>query len=215
MEHAIQTFIQHLYNTFGYAGIVIAMAIESCCIPLPSELIMPLAGAVTASTVAHNLHLSHTFTLWGVTLAGAVGCVIGSTIAYAIGATGGRELLLRYGKYILISRRDAARADAFFVRHGDVTILISRVLPVVRTFISLPAGMMRMHFGRFVLFTFIGSLPWCFVLALVGQSLGKHWDNVGSVLHKFDYAIVAIVVVLAALYVYRHVRESRAEAMGR
>ncbi len=207
MEH----FIQSLYNSLGYAGIVIAMAIESCCIPLPSELIMPFAGALTVPAVVQSLKLSHTFSLLGVTFFGALGCLIGSIIAYWIGATGGRDLLLRYGKYILISRRDADRADAFFARHGDITILISRVLPVVRTFVSLPAGISRMNFPRFVLFTFLGSLPWCFVLALIGQNLGKNWQNVGSVLHDFDYLIVAIVVVLVVLYVWRHLRAERSE----
>jgi membrane protein DedA with SNARE-associated domain len=211
MEH----FIQTLYNHLSYAGIVLAMAIESCCIPLPSELIMPLAGAVTVPAVAQSLGITHTFTLLGVTLAGAIGCVLGSIVAYWIGATGGRDLLLRYGKYILISRRDADRADAFFARYGDIAILISRVLPVVRTFISLPAGIARMNFPRFVLFTFLGSLPWCFVLALIGQNLGKNWKNVGTVLHDFDYLIVAIVVVLVALYVWRHIRADRMERAGR
>jgi membrane protein DedA with SNARE-associated domain len=208
----LENFITSLYNTLGYAGIVIAMAIESCCIPLPSELIMPLAGAVTVSSVAHNLKLTGSFNLVGVTLAGAIGCVIGSVIAYWIGATGGRELLLRYGRYILISRRDAERADAFFARHGDVTILISRVLPVVRTFISLPAGIARMNFPRFVLFTFLGSLPWCFVLALIGQRLGENWKDVGTWLHRFDYLIILVVLVLVALYLWHHFREERAAA---
>ncbi|HWE62847.1 MAG TPA: DedA family protein [Chloroflexota bacterium] len=205
----MEDLIRNLYNTFGYAGIVIAMAIESCCIPLPSELIMPLAGALTVSSVAQNLKISHTFSLWGVTLAGAVGCVIGSIIAYAIGATGGRELLLRYGKYILISRRDVERAEAFFARRGDITILISRIMPIVRTFISLPAGMVRMNFPRFVIFTFIGSLPWCFVLALAGQQLGQHWTDVGNTLRKYEYVVIAVFVILVALYIYRHVREER------
>jgi membrane protein DedA with SNARE-associated domain len=208
----LENFITSLYNTLGYAGIVIAMAIESCCIPLPSELIMPLAGAVTASSVAHSLKLTGTFNLAGVTLAGAVGCVIGSVIAYWIGATGGRELLLRYGRYILVSRRDAERADAFFARYGDITILISRVLPVVRTFISLPAGIARMDFPRFVLFTFVGSLPWCFVLALIGQSLGEHWKDVGTWLHRFDYLVIVAVLVLVALFLRHHFREERAAA---
>jgi membrane protein DedA with SNARE-associated domain len=141
--------------------------------------------------------------------------VIGSIIAYAIGYTGGRELLLRYGKYILISRKDAERADVFFARHGDITIFLSRVIPVVRTFISLPAGMMRMNFPRFVLFTFLGSLPWCFVLALAGQKLGEHWSDVGNVLRKYEIVVIVAVVMLAALYVYRHVRESRAETIRR
>jgi membrane protein DedA with SNARE-associated domain len=208
----LEDFIRNLYNQFGYGGIAIAMAIESCCIPLPSELIMPLAGAVTASTVAQSLKLDHTFSLLGVTLAGALGCVIGSIIAYAIGATGGRELLLKYGRYIMISRADAERADRFFAEHGDSTILISRVLPIVRTFISLPAGIARMDFPRFVLFTFVGSLPWCFVLALVGQKLGENWKDVGNWLHRFDALIVVVVLALIALFVRHHLRQSRRPA---
>jgi membrane protein DedA with SNARE-associated domain len=208
----LEDFVTNLFNTFGYAGIVIAMAIESCCIPLPSELIMPLAGALTVPSVAQSLKLNSTFSLLGVTLAGAIGCVIGSVIAYWIGATGGRELLLRYGRYILISRRDAERADEFFAKHGDATILISRVLPVVRTFISLPAGIARMNFPRFVLFTFVGSLPWCFVLALIGQKLGENWKDVGTWLHRFDILIIAGVLVLVALFLRHHFREERRTA---
>jgi membrane protein DedA with SNARE-associated domain len=208
----LENFITNLFNTFGYAGIVIAMAIESCCIPLPSELIMPLAGAVTVPAVAQHLKLTGNFTLVGVTLAGAIGCVIGSVIAYWIGATGGRELLLRHGRYILVSRRDAERADAFFARYGDITILISRMLPVVRTFISLPAGIARMNFPRFVLFTFIGSLPWCFALALIGQKLGERWKDVGTWLHRFDYLVIVAVLALVALFLRHHFREERTGA---
>jgi membrane protein DedA with SNARE-associated domain len=203
----LEDFIRNLYNHFGYAGVVIAMAIESCCIPLPSELIMPLAGAVTVSSVAQSLKLDHTFSLLGVTVAGAIGCVIGSIIAYAIGATGGRDLLLKYGRYVLISRRDAERADAFFANHGDSTIFISRLLPIVRTFISLPAGIARMNFPRFVIFTFLGSLIWCFLLALIGKNLGEHWKDVGNWLHRFDALIVVAIVVLVVLYVWRHIHQ--------
>jgi len=201
----LETFVSNLYTTFGYAGILIAMAIESCCIPLPSELIMPLAGFMTVAAAGHKAQ----FSLWGVTLVGALGCVVGSSIAYAIGYTGGRELMLKYGKYVLISRRDAARADAFFAKRGDITVFVSRLLPVVRTFISLPAGMTRMRFGHFVALTFLGSLPWCLLLAYIGRQLGKHWDDVGTWLHRFDVLIVLAVVVLFVLYVMRHIRESR------
>ena len=166
---------------------------------------MPLAGFMTVTTATQKA----SFNLVGVSLAGALGCVVGSIVAYWIGATGGRDLLLRYGKYILISRRDADRADAFFAKHGDATVFISRILPVVRTFISLPAGISRMNFPRFVLLTFLGSLPWCFALALIGQKLGEHWHDVGSGLHNFDYLIVAIVLVLVVMYVRRHLREER------
>jgi membrane protein DedA with SNARE-associated domain len=205
----LESFVSNLYNTFGYLGIVIAMAIESCCIPLPSELIMPLAGAVTVSSVAQSLKLHQTFSLAGVTLAGAIGCVIGSAVAYWIGATGGREVLLRYGRLILISPRDAQRADDFFARHGNITILISRVLPVVRTFISLPAGIARMNFAQFIVLTFVGSLPWCFVLALIGQKLGENWKDVGTWLHRFDILVILAVLALVALFIRHHFRETR------
>jgi len=206
----LETFVNHLYSNFGYVGIVIAMAIESCCIPLPSEIIMPLAGFMTVAAAGHSAK----FSLIGVTVAGALGSVVGSIIAYWIGYGGGRDLLLRYGKFILISRRDAERADAFFANRGDITVFISRMLPVVRTFISLPAGMMRMRFGHFVLLTFLGSLPWCLLLAYIGRQLGVHWHDVGTWIHRFDVLIILAVVILAALYVWRHIRESRSVDMA-
>jgi membrane protein DedA with SNARE-associated domain len=201
----LETFVNNLYTTFGYVGILIAMAIESCCIPLPSEVIMPLAGFMTVAAAGHKAQ----FNLFGVTIVGAIGCVVGSCIAYFIGYTGGRELMLKYGKYVLISRRDAERADAFFAKRGDVTIFISRLLPVVRTFISLPAGVTRMNFGRFVVLTFLGSLPWCLLLAYIGRQLGQHWNDVGTWIHRFDVLIVLAVIVLLVLYVRRHIREER------
>jgi membrane protein DedA with SNARE-associated domain len=204
----VESFISNLYGTFGYVGILIAMAIESACIPLPSEIIMPLAGFMTVSVAGHTAQ----FSLIGVMLVGAAGSVVGSVIAYVVGYTGGREVLLRYGKFILISRRDAERADAFFARHGDATVFFSRLMPIVRTFISLPAGMMHMNFPRFVIFTFVGSLPWCFVLALAGQKLGQHWSDVGTTLRNYEYVVIVLLIVLVALYIYRHIRESRLDA---
>jgi membrane protein DedA with SNARE-associated domain len=197
MEHSIAQFVLTLFTVLGYGGIAVAMAIESCCIPLPSELIMPLAGF---------LAFQQRFNLWGVALAGAVGCVIGSLVAYGIGSVGGRPLLLRYGRYVLISPHDADRADAFFARYGTPAIFLARLLPIVRTFISLPAGIARMHRGTFVVYTFLGSLPWCLALAFAGYVLGAHWQDVGGVLHRFDLLIAAALVALLALFVYRHVR---------
>ena len=197
MDHSISAALLNLFIATGYAGIVIAMAIESCCIPLPSELIMPLAGF---------LAFQGRFNLGGTALAGAAGCVVGSAVAYWIGAVGGRPLLLRYGRYVLISHRDADRADVFFARYGDATIFATRLMPIVRTFISLPAGIARMQFTKFLIYTFLGSLPWCFVLALAGYKLGQHWQQVGSVLHKYDFLIAVALVALVALFLYRHVQ---------
>jgi membrane protein DedA with SNARE-associated domain len=145
--------------------------------------------------------------LVGVSIAGAVGCLIGSAIAYWIGAVGGRPVLLRYGKYVLISQHDADRADEWFARHGDATIFFTRLMPIVRTFISLPAGIARMDFRKFLIFTFLGSLPWCFALALAGYKLGEHWRDVGSALHKYDLVIGVAIVLLIALFLYRHLRQ--------
>ena len=200
MDHSISDALLNLFIITGYAGIIIAMAIESCCIPLPSELIMPLAGF---------LAFQGRFNLGATALAGAVGCVVGSAIAYWIGAIGGRPLLLRYGRYVLISERDANRADVFFARYGDATIFATRLMPIVRTFISLPAGIARMNFMKFTIYTFLGSLPWCFALALAGYKLGQHWQQVGSVLHKYDLLIAVALVALVALFLYRHVQRPR------
>lgn len=200
MVNAIADFVQNLFNSLGYFGIIVAMAIESCLIPLPSELIMPLAGFMA---------YKGTFNLWGAGVAGAVGCVIGSLVAYWIGATGGRPLLLRYGRYILISAHDADLADRFFARWGDPTIFLTRLMPIVRTFISLPAGISRMNLTKFTIYTFLGSLPWCLLLGWAGYNLGAHWKDVGSTLHKYDYVIAAVVIVLVGLYIYRHIRRSQ------
>lgn len=199
--------IKGWYTHLGYGGIVLAMALESCLLPLPSEIVMPLAGAFT---VAGFAAVGPHFSLVGVALAGAVGCVIGSLAAYAIGAAGGRPFIFRYGKYLLISHQDFDRADRWFLRYGSAITFISRLLPVVRTYISLPAGIARMPLGKFILFTFLGSLPWCFVLAFIGQQLGSHYDQLGTVFHGFDAVIIVAIVVLVGLYIYRHIRQERA-----
>ena len=199
--------VKSWFEHFGYGGVVLAMAIESCLIPLPSEIIMPVAGAFIAGGIAGStVH----FNLIGVSLAGAVGCVIGSAIAYWIGAYGGRPFIMKYGKYILISRHDFDMADRNFVKYGSAITFFSRLLPVVRTYISLPAGITRMNFPKFLLYTFLGSLPWCFVLALVGQKLGSQYEKIGGVFHNLDYVIVAALLILVGLYIYRHIRHERA-----
>jgi membrane protein DedA with SNARE-associated domain len=206
MSGNLSTTLLNLFTTYGYLGIFLAMAIESCCIPLPSELIMPLAGF---------LAFQNRLNLAGDTPAGALGCVAGSMVAYWIGATGGRALLLRYGRYVLISHHDADRADEFFARHGDITIFLTRLMPIVRTFISLPAGIARMDVRKFAIYTFLGSLIWCFVLALAGYKLGEHWRDVGSTLHKYDVLIAVIFVILVGLFLYRHLHRTRSDDESR
>jgi membrane protein DedA with SNARE-associated domain len=152
----------------GYLGIVLLMAIESACIPLPSEIIMPFAGYLV-STGQFNLYLAAT--------AGAIGCNLGSIPAYEVGKRGGRPAFLRWGKYVLIGPGEIDAADRFFERHGDAAVLIGRLLPVIRSFIAFPAGVARMPLMRFHIYTFIGSWPWCFGLAYVGMVLGDQWNN--------------------------------------
>jgi len=200
LEHLIKLlagFVIATISATGYLGIAGLMAIESACIPLPSEIIMPFSG---------YLVFTGRFGLWEAALAGAVGSVIGSLAAYYVGARGGRPLAERYGRYVLVSHRDLEMADRWFRRHGDITILVGRMLPVVRTFIALPAGIARMSLWRFNLYTFVGSYVWCLGLAWLGLQLGERWDTLGAWFHRFDALIVALALVAAALYVYRHLR---------
>jgi len=193
----IATFIITSISTLGLWGIIAMMAIESACIPLPSEVIMPFSGYLVSQG---------RFALWKTAVAGAVGCVIGSVVAYAVGRYGGRAFIWKYGRYILISHHDLELADRWFDRHGQFAIFFSRLLPVVRTFISLPAGIARMHFGPFILWTFIGSFPWCYALAYVGFKMGENWDALGVYFHRFDAVIGVILVVGIVWWVWRHVR---------
>jgi membrane protein DedA with SNARE-associated domain len=196
-------FVVATISTGGYLGIVALMAIESACIPLPSEIIMPFSGYL-ASTGRFNLLLAAT--------AGALGCNVGSTVAYLAGRYGGRAFIERWGTYVLITRRDLAAADRFFARFGDIAVLVGRLLPVIRTFIALPAGIVRLPQLRFQIYTFIGSWPWCFALAYVGYQLGQRWDSdprLREVMHSLDLAVVAVIAVAVIWYVRRHFRHRR------
>jgi len=180
------------------------MAIESACIPLPSELIMPLAGWMLIKK--QSLEAIHTLVAGAY---GALGCTIGSIIAYGVGMWGGRPFLDRYGKYILISRHDLDLADRWFYRSGSWVIFVSRLLPVVRTFISLPAGIAKMHFIKFLVYTFFGSFIWCAGLAYGGYQLGEHWEQIRTAMRPFDPFFGALIIALIAWYIYRHLRHSK------
>lgn len=190
-------FVIGVISNLGYGGVALLMAIESACIPLPSEVIMPFSG---------YLAWRGDMTLWGVALAGAVGCVLGSLVAYYAGAWGGRPLVEKYGRYVLISHHDLDLADRWFSRHGDITIFVGRLLPVIRTFIAFPAGISRMHLGRFVIYTFVGSFLWCYGLAWLGYTLGENWTGLKVYFHRFDFLIGAALLLGLVWYVRRHLR---------
>ncbi len=200
---ALSHWIITVISTMGYAGILLLMAIESACIPLPSEVILPFAG---------YLAFTGRFHLAWIAVIGALGCNLGSDVAYWVGHAGGRPLAERYGRMVLVSRRDIDLAEHWFQRFGDATVFFARLLPVIRTFIALPAGIARMPLGRFNLYTFLGSVFWCWALAYAGFRLGQHWDILRVYFHRFDLVIVAALALLAALWIWRHVRELRRAA---
>ena len=184
----------------GYLGIVLLMAIESACIPLPSEIIMPFAGYLV-SIGRFDLYLAAT--------AGAIGCNLGSIVAYEIGKRGGRPVAERWGRYVLIGPGELDTADRFFARFGGIAVLIGRLLPVIRSFIAFPAGVARMPLVPFHLYTFIGSWPWCFGLAWLGMVLGDKWNSdprVKAAFHSADAVIAVVLVALVAFYIWHRVR---------
>lgn len=191
-------WITGIISHIGYTGVALLMAIESACIPLPSEVIMPFAG--------YLVYLGRFRLLW-VATAGAIGCNLGSAVAYWIGAYGGRPLVERYGSYILLNRRDLDRTTRFFERYGGITVLVARLLPVVRTFIALPAGIARMPQLRFHLYTFIGSWPWCLALAYAGMKLGNAWNTdprLKHILHRSDAAVLVVLGAAVVWFLWTH-----------
>lgn len=187
-------FVVSVISQTGYWGIVLLMAIESACIPLPSEVIMPFSGYLASIG---------RFKLTWVAFAGALGCNVGSFVAYYVGALGGRPLVEKYGRYVLMTRHDLEMADRFFARYGDWAVFIARLLPVVRTFIALPAGIARMNFLRFNLYTFLGSLPWCWALAYAGLKLGERWTVLREYFHRFD-AVLGVLILLGVAWFVRN-----------
>jgi membrane protein DedA with SNARE-associated domain len=205
MEQTILNFINNIYQALGWPGLVLMMAIESACIPLPSELIMPLAGWMLIEKAG--------LSIWYVFLAGfcgAIGNVIGSLVAYAVGAWGGLPFLNRFGKYVLISHHDLERATRWFEKYGDRITFLSRLLPAVRTFISLPAGIARMNIPIFCFYAFIGSFIWSTALAWGGYVLGSNWEEIRKVMRPFDYPIVGAAVILVIIFIWMRLRSRKA-----
>ena len=188
-------FVSWVISGTGYPGVALLMAIESACIPLPSELVMPFAGYLVSQG---------RFSLFWVATVGALGCNLGSVIAYEIGRFGGRPLVERYGRYILLNRRDLDHADHFFLKYGSAAIFVGRMLPIIRTFIALPAGIARMPRLRFHVYTFIGSWPWCFGLAYAGMKLGEHWMDIKPYFMQFKEVIALALVAGAVWFFWTH-----------
>ncbi len=203
IEFQILGLISQVYNAAGWYGVVFLMAVESANIPLPSEIIMPFSGWFLIRD--RGLDASYVV-LAG--LYGAIGCTVGSVVSYWVGALGGRPLVERYGRYVLLSHKDLDLADRWFARWGSWAVFIARLLPVIRTFISFPAGISRMHFGRFTVLSFLGSFPWCVGLAYGGYLLGEHWEELRQVMRPFDIPIIAAVLVLIGIYVFRRLRSA-------
>ena len=196
----LATFIKDVISALGYPGVFLAMAIESACIPLPSEIIMPFSG---------YLVFTGDFNLVLVGVVGALGNLAGSLVAYWLGARGGRPLVEKYGKYVLLSHHDLDLADRWFAKYGRSTVFFTRLMPVVRTFISFPAGISRMKLSTFSIYTFLGALPWSIFLAYVGFKLGENWDTLGGYFHKADILIGILIVAGLAWYIWRHVNNMK------
>ncbi len=183
----------------GYWGVVGLMAVESANIPLPSEVIMPFAGFLASRGE---------LTVWGAGFAGGLGCTIGSAVSWWIGRYGGRRAVEKYGRFVLLSSGDVERGERWFRRWGHSIAFFSRLLPVVRTFISFPAGIARVPLGIFLLYTFLGSVIWSTVLAWVGKQLGDNWESVKSYFHGADWVVVVVIVACVVWWIWRHVRKA-------
>lgn len=197
LEH-ISVFVVGVIEAGGYWGIILLMGIESACIPLPSELIMPFAGYLVSQGKMD---------LWMASLAGGIGCVWGSVATYLVGYYGGRPVIEKYGKYVLMSKSDLAWADKWFAKYGISTAFFSRLLPVIRTFISLPLGVAKVNFWLFLLFTFVGSVIWSLLLGYLGMLLGNNWHSLKDYFHEFDLVIGIILLVGIGYYLWRHLKK--------
>ena len=201
IAHIIDLLVQLVISTvssIGYTGIVFLMAIESACIPVPSEIIMPFSGFL-ASTGK--------FSIFWVTLAGAFGNLIGAVITYTIGYYGGRPFVLKYGKYFFIKEKEVHHAEKFFARWGEFAVFLARNMPIVRTFISLPAGVAEMNFPKFAIYSFVGSIPWCLALTYIGYILGSNWMEIRKYGHILDIIFGIVILFFIVKYLYSYFKD--------
>ena len=202
IDQVVIPFLTSLYAAVGYVGLAAAMAIESAMIPLPSELILPFAGFLVSDPNAIEPITGQPWNFWIAVIVATIGNTLGSLVAYAIGAYGGRPFLERYGRYLLIRPHEIEAADEFFRKYGAPTVFFGRLLPIVRTFISFPAGVTRMPIGKFILYSTAGALPWSIALVYAGMQLGANWTEIREILRPFDLAIFIGVIVVFGLLVW-------------
>lgn len=210
IEQAIVRYLEQILQAIGWPGVVVVMALENANVPIPSEVPMPLAGWMLVQ--ARGLSVWHAVLFGG--LFGGLGSTIGSLISYALGFYGGRPLLKRYGRYLFVTERELEMAEAWFTRWRDWAILISRVLPLARTFISYPAGVFKVPVWRFTALTFLGSVPWCSLLAAGGYWFGARWELIRAYMRPFDLPIAILLIGGSAYYVYRHLRRTRVSTLS-
>lgn len=204
IDQFVIPFLEQLYGAVGYVGVYVAMTIESAMIPLPSELILPFAGFLVSDSSQLEPLTGRPWDFWIAVVVGTAGNTTGSIIAYAVGRYGGRPFLERYGKYLLIRHHDLDIAEHWFARWGAPTAFFSRLMPIVRTFISFPAGVARMPFAKFVLYSTLGAFLWSILLVWAGSAFGARWEEIRDLLAPFDFVIAAAVVLAVALYVWWH-----------
>ena len=198
----IIAYLTSAISSYGYLATFFLMAIESCNIPVPSEIILPFSGFLVSQK---------SLSFWGMVLAGSLGCVLGSDISYALGKWGGKPFLYKYGKYLLISKKDLEVSDKWFDKYGNYTVFISRILPIIRTFISFPAGIHEINFLRFNIFTFIGSFIWSYILVYLGFLAGKNWEIIRIYVEKFGWVIAGIILVVIIWYIVHKIRKIKNE----
>jgi membrane protein DedA with SNARE-associated domain len=208
----VRDLVTQIYEAVGYLGVAFWVALESVVIPIPSELVLPFAGFLVGDGVAIEPLTGQAWSYWLVVLAGTIGATAGALIAYAIGAWGGRPILERWCRYLGISAADLDRAETFFERHGEAASFFGRMIPVIRSLVSFAAGVARMPVGRFTIFTFLGSLPFTALLVFAGLQLGANWEEVGAILKRFEYAIVAVLIVIALAWIWFRIIKPRRSA---
>lgn len=209
LEQHVLDFIKNFLGAIGYPGIFLLMAIEGFGIPIPSELTMPFSGFLASSAGGDK------FVMPAVIVIGGLGEVTGGVVAYLLGYFGGRPILERYGRAVLLSPEELEKGERWFGRYGDWVVLVTRLLPAIRSFIALPAGVVRMPFWRFVLYSALGSFAWCLVLAIIGQALGQHWQTVSTSLRRYDVVILVVVVALLLFGLYKRITAGRGEEPAR
>ena len=208
----VRDLVTQIYEAVGYIGVALWVAIESVIIPIPSELVLPFAGFLVGTGETVEPLTGSPWSYWLVVLAGTLGATVGAIVAYGIGVWGGRPIIERWGRYLGITSADLDRAEAFFARYGEAASFFGRMVPVIRSLVSFAAGVARMPLGRFVVFTFLGSLPFTALLVFAGVQLGANWESIGDVIRRFEYAILGLLAIVVVAWIWLRIIKPRRSA---